>query len=365
MKRLIAFVLCLSVLSLACTLADAQITITQTDMQNVLLNSQWVDYYMSYAPPPTVSLGVLSGSMQTFDFSTVPTPDSRDTTSMNFVDPTGQPGASNFPASNLCTPVLYSPFAGATLDQVSYFRLQSDGLYALGVYSHQSFPPFIDTVIVQKYSPLQLVFPLPLTYGTNRTGVDTMVSDSINNDYTVTTTTISCDGWGDLTVPSVMAPGGAPKTMVVSCLRATQTQITESYSAGTFSFREKTVNVNFLSKDGIVLTADQPDTNYTGGNAELTDLVSPAVPEGFALSQNYPNPFNPSTTISFDIPSGGHVTLKVYDLLGRDVATLVDRQMSPGSYEATFDAAGLPSGMYICRIVSGSYVGTRKMNLLK
>jgi hypothetical protein len=69
--------------------------------------------------------------------------------------------------------------------------------------------------------------------------------------------------------------------------------------------------------------------------------------------------------IAFSVPAAGQVRLAVYDVLGREVATLVDRQMAPGSYEATFDAAGLPSGLYLYRIVSGSFVETRKMNVVK
>jgi len=74
----------------------------------------------------------------------------------------------------------------------------------------------------------------------------------------------------------------------------------------------------------------------------------------FDLHQNYPNPFNPSTVITYEIPSAGHVVLKVFNLLGQAVATLVDGYQSPGSHEARFDAAGFSSGMYIYRITTGT-----------
>ncbi|HLF14537.1 MAG TPA: T9SS type A sorting domain-containing protein [Bacteroidota bacterium] len=378
MNRLVSVSLFLIALLIAGTAAEAQITINQTDMQSVLVNSKRMEYFMTYLPYPVVNLGSMSGSMQTFDFSALPTEESKDSASMNFVDPAGQPGASNFPTATLCSPIVIVPFPGAELTVVIYMRLQSDGFYQLGTYSRQLFPPFIDTTIVEKNSPMQILIPLPLTYGTSRTGVDTVVADPINNDYTVTTTDIACDGWGDITYPLVLAGEGAPKTVLVSCLRGTQTQVMENYSGGVFSSRDKEVSVFYISLDGTLFSVDQPDSNYAGGTAEVRSLnysvrvgtsdvrqVSPAVPEGFALSQNYPNPFNPSTTITFAVPSTGHVSMNVYDLLGREIATLVDRQMSPGTYEASFDAEGLPSGMYIYRIVSGTYVETKKMNVVK
>jgi hypothetical protein len=90
----------------------------------------------------------------------------------------------------------------------------------------------------------------------------------------------------------------------------------------------------------------------------------------YALDQNYPNPFNPSTTIRYQLPNAGHVMLKVYDMLGREVATLVDEMKKAGAYSATFDGARLASGTYIVRITAESEEGksftqTKKMMLLK
>lgn len=89
------------------------------------------------------------------------------------------------------------------------------------------------------------------------------------------------------------------------------------------------------------------------------------VPSGYKLSQNFPNPFNPSTRIKFEIASSGMTTLKVYDLMGREVSTLVNRMMEAGSYTATFDAARLPSGTYVYVLTSGAQRLSGKMMLLK
>ncbi|MGB6650411.1 MAG: T9SS type A sorting domain-containing protein, partial [Bacteroidota bacterium] len=89
------------------------------------------------------------------------------------------------------------------------------------------------------------------------------------------------------------------------------------------------------------------------------------VPTEYALQQNYPNPFNAMTTIQFAIPKAGRVLLKVYDMLGRERATLVDREMTPGTFSVQWDASDLASGVYLYRLVSGSFVATKRMIVLK
>ena len=85
----------------------------------------------------------------------------------------------------------------------------------------------------------------------------------------------------------------------------------------------------------------------------------------FKLSQNYPNPFNPTTTIQYEIPNSGMVTLKVYDILGREVSTLVSQYENSGSYNVNFNAINLASGVYFYRLQAGNFIQTKKMVLLK
>ncbi|MBX2992048.1 MAG: T9SS type A sorting domain-containing protein [Bacteroidetes bacterium] len=89
------------------------------------------------------------------------------------------------------------------------------------------------------------------------------------------------------------------------------------------------------------------------------------VPKGFLLMQNYPNPFNPSTTIKFSIPQAGFVSLKLYDLLGMEVRTLVSQQMNPGTHAVDFDARDLASGVYLYRMQTGASSATRKLMLVR
>ena len=92
---------------------------------------------------------------------------------------------------------------------------------------------------------------------------------------------------------------------------------------------------------------------------------SEIIPKDFSLSQNYPNPFNPSTTISYTIPKQGKVSLKVFNVLGSEVAELVNEEKGAGSYQVSFDATNLSSGVYFYRIKAGDFVQTKKMILLK
>lgn len=92
------------------------------------------------------------------------------------------------------------------------------------------------------------------------------------------------------------------------------------------------------------------------------DLVTP---KEFSLSQNYPNPFNPSTVIKYQLPISSQVTIKVYDILGDEIAILVNEEKPTGFYEVEFNASRLSSGFYIYKISVGSFVSTKKMILLR
>ncbi len=93
--------------------------------------------------------------------------------------------------------------------------------------------------------------------------------------------------------------------------------------------------------------------------------VASALPTEFSLSPNYPNPFNPSTTIKYELPKASTVSLIVHDILGHEVAVLVNEKRDAGIHEVTFDAAGIASGMYFYRLQAGSFIETKKLLLLR
>ncbi|HYQ85906.1 MAG TPA: T9SS type A sorting domain-containing protein [Bacteroidota bacterium] len=116
------------------------------------------------------------------------------------------------------------------------------------------------------------------------------------------------------------------------------------------------------------------DTTYAITNIALYKLTrSPflgvsggqLMPSGFLLSQNFPNPFNPSTRIQFSIPISQHVSVKIFDLLGAEITTLVNEFKQPGTYTVTWDARKLPSGVYFCRLQSESFTEMKKLLLLR
>ena len=120
-----------------------------------------------------------------------------------------------------------------------------------------------------------------------------------------------------------------------------------------------------------VLVRDFDEFNI-GGNIALAHPYAvfgrdnnTAAPTAFALEQNYPNPFNPSTSIAFSVPEETHVRVAIYNGLGMEVAVLVDETMPAGSFETTFDATGLASGTYLCRMTANGFVQTRTMTLSK
>jgi hypothetical protein len=126
----------------------------------------------------------------------------------------------------------------------------------------------------------------------------------------------------------------------------------------------KYLNLSYLTKNtqlAIAAIAQLADIQRTSAavqeNAEL--------PLQYALEQNYPNPFNPSTTISFTIPSTSHVSLKIYDVLSREVATLASEEMPAGMSSRQWNASGMPSGMYFCRLQTGSYTAMKRLLLVK
>jgi hypothetical protein len=113
---------------------------------------------------------------------------------------------------------------------------------------------------------------------------------------------------------------------------------------------------NPSDQQGFIFTTDATTTSVeTGGE----------IPTGFALEQNYPNPWNPTTTIRYRVGEAGFVSLRLYDALGREVRTLVHVRQSPGDYLVDLDGSGLASGVYLYRLVSGTFVQSRTMRLVK
>lgn len=134
----------------------------------------------------------------------------------------------------------------------------------------------------------------------------------------------------------------------------------------TLTLEAESGTVTIAAASGTVTIGGSGASKIIGGNANDGETGNPqTVPEEFTLSNNYPNPFNPTTVISYQLPEASQVTLKVFDMLGREVAILVDGRISAGQHEVQFDASNHSSGLYLYKLQAGEFVQTKKMMLIK
>ncbi|NQT25713.1 right-handed parallel beta-helix repeat-containing protein, partial [candidate division KSB1 bacterium] len=209
------------------------------------------------------------------------------------------------------------------------------------------------------------------------------VRDSTDRQITITENSITNNGSGGIKLmyganeailtPAILAQaplaGVAPPNCRIEIFSDSADQgrlflgYTDSNGSGAWSW------AGSLVKPNITITATDANGNTSMFSSSLMVSVEEnelaAIPETYYLTQNYPNPFNPTTTIEFGLPKEDRITLKVFDLLGREVLTLMDEKRKAGKHEVSFDASSLASGLYFYRIQSGQFTKIRKMVLVK
>ncbi|NLT51189.1 MAG: T9SS type A sorting domain-containing protein [Ignavibacteria bacterium] len=151
---------------------------------------------------------------------------------------------------------------------------------------------------------------------------------------------VECKGWEKISFVQGAGNSNSPKEYSF-----TDNLTLTSYS---YSYRLKQIDL-----DGSFTYSNEVKVNSSEKASE------------FRLEQNYPNPFNPSTMISYQLPMNSFVTLKVYNMLGQEITTLVNEQKPAGNYEVKFDASNLSSGVYVYRLLAGDFNASYKMLLLK
>ncbi len=168
-------------------------------------------------------------------------------------------------------------------------------------------------------------------------------------------------------------PGGIePYTYYVSWVNSFPTQYPESWCWS--NHKEKIMAMTY--EDGNCTSASKFDStarailkgidSYLQDTTAVTSVfASNNIPKQYFLEQNFPNPFNPTTTIIYELPITSHVSLTVYDVLGRDVAILVNEEQSSGKHSITFNASSLSSGVYFYRLISGNGIEMKKMQLIR
>ena len=140
------------------------------------------------------------------------------------------------------------------------------------------------------------------------------------------------------------------------------------YTTSNSGLPDNTVNSIAIDSSGnkwIGLNRNGLSVFKEGGVVSVKEIPSKNIPKEFILFQNYPNPFNPVTNINFSLPAKSFVSLKVFDLIGREVATFVSQEKSAGTYQVTFNASRLPSGIYFYRLIAGTFTQAKKMLVLK
>jgi hypothetical protein len=215
-------------------------------------------------------------------------------------------------------------------------------------------------------SPADVTYKLPSTLGTSWTSVytETQTITLFGSPLTPTVTNHNVsyvvDAYGPMTMP-----GG----IMYDALRIRkQDRRSSSTIAGYIFLARNGASVQVGTVDTLPPASGVAALNkvqWSGPTLPLSVLVDQGVPLEYTLRQNYPNPFNPTTTIRFGLPERSTVTIKVFNLLGGEVATIVDGIFDAGERAVEFDAANLASGVYVYRLQAGTFTQTRKMVLMR
>lgn len=361
-SRLLRFALVFGLVSMFTAAgAWAQITINASDLRSEFIRDQTFTS-MTYGVTDLIPVSPLVNN----------TDGPYDWTGLTFTDPdvfdveirtsfSGLPGAADFSTADFVQ-ITVSVEQGDSTISYAYNKIADDGLFLLGVVAIGDFDgDGQDDESRRTSSPTELLLPLPLSEGTTRQQdfERTMTTGGVTVTLSISKTW-NADGSGTLRTPD----GDAESVRVQETEEVTVFGITTTLVRITYASHDDVTADIGLDGTGLVIAAGYTKVDKGGGGATALER-SAEVPDAIALEQNYPNPFNPTTTIGFSLSETGHVTLHVYDVLGRQVATLVDESLATGAYTIDFQAEDLPSGVYLYKLHLGSTVLTRRLLLLK
>ena len=364
MKHFTYGLMIVAIFTLLQSSAFAQITITASDLTNLFGAGTSEQSYSNFDSSETMNVG--SPSSSSSQSWTYPAFVVTDSSRVDNVSPASTPYAAEFPGATYAEAFSQTD-SGLTIQYYSYLLLSNDSLYFIGIAQHihgSSGGHAIDTTMFQRGR--RFTFHLPLALGSVVVGSSdtTIYGPGI---FQVSTSTSKYDAYGTLTLPN-----GS-----FQALRSYDATTFKVYNNGTLINSSTSYSLEWSTSEGHQLTVGI-DSGATSGTVKVNSVswtrveqtptfvnMSTEQPAGFMLSQNYPNPFNPSTVISYQIPTSGQVTLKVYGILGREVATLVNERENAGSYSVTFDGSRLASGVYFYRLQAGNVTKVMKMIILK
>lgn len=340
----------------------AQITITTTDVSNWYAVGKGMKQLTSDTSKYTMNVGIVSASpAQTW---ALPSVLYTDTMLIKNAAPSLTPYANKFPLATHAQNVSLVG-DGYSITFYAYTRIANDSLIALGSATREIFGPS-DTTIFDLNS--QFVFKMPIALGTVITSRDSNYYGP--GDYEINNSTETFDAFGTITLPNG----------TFQCLRSKSVEFWQIAHVGVPINTFTQHRLNWITKEGHQASAiawtfgSDPSGTIPVEEVRYSAIVNVPVgvqeqstpaPSTFALSQNYPNPFNPTTTINFSLPASGHTRLAVYDVLGEEVAVLVDGMQSAGEHSVVFNAKRQSSGVYFYRLFAVGRIQTGRMNLVK
>ena len=346
MKKLLLLLVAASFATLA------QINITGSDVSGMFAIGNFATIHEYDGAQ--IDIGTLGGP-NNWDFTGLQTTSTFDYESVN---PSSTPYSSEFPTSTIALN-SQREYIGEPGDGYSYLEVTGNLLNNIGQAVVLNSQPG-NLYRVKNDPPDALLIPIIYNsaYQEHFTKTIYLNGSPISQDSIFKVVFI--DAWGTMTLP-----GGAS----FEALRIKEVRTVNGVPEGAhYSFQSVNgAQVNMQTSDPNAADFAIVDIDWYDWNLPyITDVEKiSSIPTDFILSQNYPNPFNPSTKIKWQSPVTGHQTLKVLDLLGNEVATLVDEYKEAGKYEVSFDASQLSTGIYFYRLKAGSFTQTKKMIFLK
>jgi hypothetical protein len=301
-----------------------------------------------------------AGANQSWDFTNVIMQQNLE--EWRFLDPINTPFANDFPTANMSVLVIEQAYADTFY---LFFRVENTVFLQLGfAISYQG----TSHVAYDSSSTM----PLPLAMGSQWTEVDSFQFTLPSYiEETVELVEAEVDAWGSITIPN----------RTLNCLRLQEkyTEITNIYINNILfsSDTSRYINYEWLGQELLLIanaSSQENDTNpnFTQASYFMRDVTNPNFLEDkttqlseFTLFPNYPNPFNPVTTIEFYLPKTDEVTLKIFNVLGEELTTLLSASLLSGFHTYQWNASNMPSGIYYYQIQAGDFREVKKMILMK
>jgi hypothetical protein len=334
----------------------AQITITQREFAGIGTTFRT----HLYGQPTPLNTGS-AGENQTWSLVDIPF---SNVDSSGFINPHNSPFGLQFPTATHCKRIR-----GNLTDSFHYYELTPDHFNEVGFGDYYNNP-----AVYSPLTPAVQLYPLPLQYGSPAWTSVTEWLLNYGDGFIMTgrdSTIREVDAWGTLNTD--FGSYNVLRMFVHYFSHTTYTGEPPS-DAEYYAYEWVDINGNIVAR----LISFGPDPDFSVGTIKVTEITNlvgtperSTISTSFSLLQNYPNPFNSTTQIRFDLPTTAQVQLRIFDIMGREVSTLIgNEQMSVGSHMVSWNGTSnsgvnVASGMYICRIEAGSYQNDMKMILLK